>query len=305
MSVTDALVGKMIEHSMKKTIENNEKKISEIQELKPTGSESLYKKLGDITSLKANQLEEYASGMLEQAKQQQLEAEKQKPQQKGEISFGSLANGAFKKDERYLKWKDGIDVGEITPAYMKELANEIAAIYGKDKIKVKADPGYENAGIIPQKGKIFYDPEYLRQNGNEYGMDKIIGSLSHEIGHRVVYNLGLQKEISAYENEACADYIAGLTTRLCKLNKEHQLAWFNDRSDISIDGEHPGKSVRLEAFNRGYDRIDRGKEATILKTFEVFSPYDLEGTYQNAHMLKSILYQDVIAPLRTGEIKRV
>ncbi len=52
-------------------------------------------------------------------------------------------------------------------------------------------------------------------------------------------------------------------------------------------------------------RIDAGKEATILKTYEAFSPYDLEGVYQDADLLKSILYQDVITPLRTGEIKKV
>ena len=305
MPATEALVGKMTEHVIKKVAENAEKKLGELKEFKSADSESLHKKLGEITSQRAVQLEEYATSMLEQAKQRQLEEAKQGTQQKDKISFGSLANGTFKADERYLKWKDGVDVGEITPDYMKELANEIAAIYGKDIIKVKEAPGYENAGIIPKQGKILYDPEYLRQGGNEYGTDKILGSLSHEIGHRVVYNLGLQKEISDYENEACADYIAGLTARLCKLNKDHQLSWYNDRSEISADGVHPGKSVRMEAFNRGYERIDRGKEAIALRTFEVFSPYDLEGTYQNAHMLKSILYQDVIAPLRTGEIKKV
>lgn len=222
-----------------------------------------------------------------------------------QISFGSLANGAFKADERYLNWKDGIDVGEITPSYMRELANEISAIFGKDKVEVESIPGYNNAGMASEWGKLFYDPEYLRQNGNEYGMDKILGTLSHEVGHRVVYNLGLDKEITAYENEACADYIAGLTARLCKLNKSHQLSWLDDLSVSSFDNVHPGKSVRTAAFNRGFDRIDRGREAAILKTFEDFSPYDLEGVYQDTHMLKSILYEDVITPLRTGEIKKV
>jgi len=225
---------------------------------------------------------------------------------RNQISFGSLANGAFKADERYLNWKDGIDVGEITPAYMEELSNEISDIFGKDNIKVESALGYNNAGMISEQGKLLYDPEYLRQNGNEYGMDKILGSLSHEVGHRVVHNIGLDKEITSYENEACADYIAGLTARLCKLNKNHQLSWYDNYcSAISLDGTHPGKSVRTAVFNRGFDRIDRGKEAAILKTYEAFSPYDLEGVYQDANMLKNILYQDVITPLRTGEIKRV
>ena len=135
--------------------------------------------------------------------------------------------------------------------------------------------------------------------------DTILGTLSHEVGHRVVYNLGLKDEITPYENEACADYIAGLTARLCKLDSTHRLAWYNDNPAVSPDGIHPGKSVRTEAFTRGLTRIDRGQEATKLKVFEAFSPYDLEGVYQNADLLKSILYEDVITPLRTGEIKKV
>ncbi len=224
---------------------------------------------------------------------------------KDQISFGSLANGEFKNNEKYLKWKDGIDVGEVNKGWIEELTNEIAAIYGTDNIKVSKQYGLNNAGINTYLGRLIYDPNYLREAGNNYGMDSILGTLSHEVGHRVVHNIGLENEITPYENEACADYIAGLTARLCKLDSTHRLAWYNGRSEISLDGIHPGKSVRTEAFIRGLTRIDSGKEATMLKTFEAFSPYDLEGVYQDADMLKSILYQDVIAPLRTGEIKKV
>ena len=53
-----------------------------------------------------------------------------------QISFGSLANGEFKHNENYLKWKDGIGVGEVNKAWIEELTNEISAIYGNDKISV-------------------------------------------------------------------------------------------------------------------------------------------------------------------------
>lgn len=223
----------------------------------------------------------------------------------GQISFGSLASGEFKKNKNYLRWKDGIDVGEVNKGWIKELANEIAAIYGNDNIKVSKRNGMDNAGINTYLGQLVYDPNFLRKAGNDYGMDSILGTLAHEVGHRVVYNIGLEDEITPYENEACADYIAGLTARLCKLDGTHQLDWYSDHSEVSLDGIHPGKSVRMEAFTRGLTRIDNGKEAIRLKAFEVFSPYDLEGVYQDANTLKSILYQDVILPLRTGEIKKV
>ena len=244
-----------------------------------------------------------------------------------QISFGSLADGAFKTDVNYLRWKDGIDVGEVKPEWIEELANEIAAIYGNDHLT--ADTKYidfsdgipyrfDNAAIDAVTGEIVYDPKYLRDNGNVYGMDNIIGTIAHEVGHRVVYNTGLLDEIIAhygegeeaikcalYEGEACADYIAGLTTRLCKLNGTHKLSWYNATPDVSMDGVHPGKSVRMETFIRGFDRIERGEEATILKTFEAFSPYDLEGVYKDADLMRKVLYEDVINPLRNGEIKKV
>lgn len=231
-----------------------------------------------------------------------------------QISFGSLANGAFKGDKNYLKWKDGIDLGEVKPEWIEELTNEIAAIYGNDHLTADTKfvdfygflpYRFNNAAIFPTTGEIVYDPKYLRDNGNAYGMDNILGTIAHEVGHRVVYNIGLAEEISPYENEACADYIAGLTTRLCKLNGTHKLSWYNAGSDVSLDGVHPGKSVRMESFIRGFDRIDRGEEATMLKTFEAFSPYDLEGVYKDADLMKKVLYEDVINPLRNGEIKKV
>lgn len=222
-----------------------------------------------------------------------------------QISFGSLANGEFKHNENYLKWKDGVDTDEVSEEWIEKLTNEIAAIYGKDNITVSKLEGFNNAGIDTFLGRLIYDPEYLIEAGNRYGMDSILGTLSHEVGHRVVHNIGLESEITSYENEACADYIAGLTARLCKLDSTHRLSWYNGGPDISSDGIHPGKSVRMEAFTRGLTRIDTGKEATILKTFEDFSLYDLDGVYQDADRLKSILYEDVIIPLRTGKIKKV
>ncbi len=231
-----------------------------------------------------------------------------------QISFGSLANGAFKSNKNYLKWKDGIDVGELRQGWIEELTNEISEIFGYDNIKASKKYfdfnkyglyRFNNAGIVYNIGELVYDPKYLRENGNKYGMDSIIGTLAHEVGHRVVYNIGLSDKIDPYENEACADYIAGLTTRLCKLNGAQKLAWYNDRSVISTDKVHPGKSVRMEAFIRGFARIDTGPEAVKLRIFEDFSPYDLEKVYQNSELLRNMLYEDVINPLRNGEIIHV
>ena len=65
------------------------------------------------------------------------------------ISFGSLASGEFKQNENYLRWKDGIDVGELNKSWIRELSNEISAIFGKDKMRVSKLYGMDNAGIYP------------------------------------------------------------------------------------------------------------------------------------------------------------
>lgn len=43
----------------------------------------------------------------------------------------------------------------------------------------------------------------------------------------------------------------------------------------------------------------------MLKAFEIFSIYDMEGIYKDAELMREILYEDVINPLRNGEIEKV
>ena len=93
------------------------------------------------------------------------------------ISFGSLANGAFKGDKNYLKWKDGIDVGEVKEEWIEELTNEISAIYGYDHLTASTKyidfsggtlSRFNNAGMRYYIGELVYDPKYLRDNGNAH-----------------------------------------------------------------------------------------------------------------------------------------
>jgi len=242
-----------------------------------------------------------------------------------EISFGSLANGEFKDNPNYISWEDGVSANELTEKYMQELTDEICDIYGVDKLLTYEVPGFNNAGINQKLNWFGYGPDYIRNNANEYGRDYVLGTIAHEVGHEVVSELGfdfksklfdiksvdkLAKKvgidgISPYMDEACADYIAGLTTRLCNLDPTHSLEWYLDRSPITRDGIHPGSALRTEAFKRGYTRIDRGPEAETIKTFEKFSPYDLDKVYQNKDLLKQILEEDILNPIRNGELERV
>ena len=250
----------------------------------------------------------------------------------------------MKFNENYLSWKDGINQSELKAEWIEELTNEISAIYGIDDMKAfrvnwKMDDenGFvRNNNVLITTGdkELEYDSKFLKEVGNEHGIDAVIEILSHEVGHQVFNDTGLKAEIfdlfenpmykeklaeifkdvpipepprnhSSYINEACADYISGLTARLCKINPEHMLSWYSEIKPISKSGIHPGSPVRMEMFQRGYSRIDRGAEAKILKAFENFSIYDLNGTYKNFDTLKNILNEDVIKPLLNGEIKPV
>lgn len=253
----------------------------------------------------SRRIEEEQTLHIQEMAEEREEIEAKAEKDLAQISFGSLASGEFKNSKEYMDWQDGIGIFEVDKARIEKLTNEIAAIFGNDIIKVSKCHGLNNAGINTELARLIYDPKYLREAGNTYGVDTVLGTLAHEIGHRVVHNIGLEDEITLYENEACADYIAGLTTRLCKLNSADRLDWYNARSEFSEDDIHPGRSVRIEAFTRGLSRIGRGEEATMLKTFEEFSPYDMEGVYKNGELLKEILYQEVIEPLRGGEIPRI
>ena len=241
------------------------------------------------------------------------------------ISFGSLANGEFKRNANYINWKDGIAADELTIEWMQELTDEISKIYGTEWLSVGELKGFNNAGISPQLNMLEYDPEYIRSKANKYGRDCVLGTLAHEVGHEIVSTLGFDANsrlfdvkwvdklargmgvdtITPYADEVCADYIAGLTARLCNLDPTHNLSWYLDRSPITLDKVHPGSSVRAEAFKRGYTRIDRGEEAVSLKAFEKFAPYDWNKIYQDKSLLRKILEEDVLEPLRNGEIVKI
>lgn len=273
----------------------------------------------------------------------------------GQLSFGSLANKQFKNYEKYNKWQDGVNLGELGEQFLEKLSNEIANIYGIKDVDVskkyvnivKKTDGLDikrfyNAAMIYGNNiqEIIYGPKFLKDCANDYGIDTILGILSHEVGHKVFQTTGLQKDLyimfenienkeqldkifenipdilphrksqgvnrSSYLNEACADYIAGLTARLSGFDKDHMISWFKDRSKRCGDGEHPGSPVRIEAFMRGYNRIDIGAEAKGLKIFEDFSPYDRMGRiYQNQNVLRGVLEEDIINPILNGTFKIV
>lgn len=222
-----------------------------------------------------------------------------------QISFGSLAGKNLEADSRYTCWKDGVSYSEISREWMDELANEISDIFGKDQIDLLRIPFYRNAAMAPDLGVMIYDPVFMKKVANECGQDSIISVFSHEVGHRLVNTLGLERDVSLVENEACSDYIAGLVARLSGLNPEHMVRCYGmyNKNFFSPTDDYPSTFTRINAFLSGYSRIDRGPEAAPLKAFENFRGiYDQFNIYHDKDLLKQILMEDVVNPIRSGAL---
>ena len=249
-----------------------------------------------------------------------------KPAGMSEITFTSLTDGKFLSDPNkiYVKWKNGYNVKETNREALQELVDEMVDIYGFDPIYVKIsyDPDIiNNAAYAPLAifgnvitHKIEVGVELLKDNLNNQekkGRDLVVSAIAHEVGHMIIMKLKLDKfrildgitwdsEINVYENEACADYLAGLTMRLCRLSPEKQIKEFDtnkrDYPEHCSDGIHPGSSVRKEVFLRGYHRIDNGEEAINLR--EDTHKYDTNKVYADRRKLKNILLHDVVNPIR-------
>lgn len=126
MPVVEHLAEKLLEQGIKKAAEEVEKKAAEIKELGSMDSETLHKKLDDITSKTAEQLEEYTNNLLEQAKQQEEAAEKGKEADElSEVKEG-LTDEEKQKIKEETGWSDEI----------------IDAIENMDQYEI-----YKNAGL--------------------------------------------------------------------------------------------------------------------------------------------------------------
>lgn len=126
MPVVEHLAEKLLEQGIKKAAEEVEKKAAEIKELGSMDSETLHKKLDDITSKTAEQLEEYTNNLLEQAKQQEEAAEKGKEADESSEVKEGLTDEEKQKIKEETGWSDEI----------------IDAIENMDQYEI-----YKNAGL--------------------------------------------------------------------------------------------------------------------------------------------------------------
>lgn len=226
------------------------------------------------------------------------------------ISFKSLNDLRVLKSDAYQSLEDGADICEITQKLIGEISNEAARVFGLDPITVEKHwldiewvpwpkvSLFNNVGIFSSSGKLQFSPMFLTTMINMYGSSVLVGILAHEVGHRMVY-LWLTSQsvrLNAWENEYCADYIAGLLIRLAQCDPNGMKAFYQEICKGGSSTHPPGK-YRVLAFQCGYEMIDHHSRTVFLRNPLFATNINTRQIFTNDFMRKCLL-QEVILPLR-------
>lgn len=244
-----------------------------------------------------------------------------------EISFSeSIANKSMERNPTYEKWEDGLTAKELPKGELEKIANSILRIFSNDHIEVhqqylndfwsvlrSGKLSFNNAAMDIVNGRLVQNPKFLAELGNRAGREAVISVLAHEVGHREIELVGyriLNEDdhgkhkldntwITRKEHEMCADYLAGLVTRLAGLPSKGMEAFFDIYNSHEEGKHYLSSSGRIKMFQLGYTRIDRGEEALNLHLYGKFNgAYDNLNIYHDKELVKKILMNDVIAPYR-------
>lgn len=226
------------------------------------------------------------------------------------ISFRGLNDRRVLESDAFHALEDGADIREVTKKLVADVSNEAAQVFGYDRITVqnrwlliKWDPQfraslYYNAGIYSAPGHMVVNPLFLADIINKYGADAFVGVLCHEIGHRQVY-LIFQKngfEVNNWENEYCADYVAGLLLRLANCDPNGMFRILGELCAQSSDS-HPAGKNRQVAFRQGYQLVDRHRETVFFRTPAFSQTLNASQVFTPTFM-RNCLLEDIIYPLR-------
>lgn len=223
------------------------------------------------------------------------------------INFKGLNDLKVLNSDAFHALDDGADIREVTQKLIHELSNEAAKVFGYDRITVQGKwlqiewdltrpvSVFYNAGMYSSTGKLVYNPLFLADVVNKYGKETLVGILGHEVGHRMVYLLLTQRgiRVSNWQNEFCADYIAGLLLRLGQcapqgMNRFYQEACANGGAS------HPAGAKRAVFFMKGYQMIDHEKTTVFLRIPE-FSKTVNTRKILTSDFMRDKLVSDVIS----------
>jgi hypothetical protein len=178
---------------------------------------------------------------------------------------GFIENTDVLHSPGYHSWQDGVTYNEISPDTIQQLSETFMNAFGEYGIEVFDENGIFNASMsLGGDGVLTYDPNLLWSVGENFGADAISGVLAHEVGHHMVEQVfgDHALEITSWQHELCADYIAGIVTQLGGMSPEAMHKFYSDFNISPInDMEHPAGGLRSEAFDAGIEWAENNHNA--------------------------------------------
>lgn len=229
------------------------------------------------------------------------------------ISFTGLNDLKVLNSDAFHALDDGADIREVTRKLIYDISNEAAQIFGYDRITVaqkwlriqwdltRPVTFFYNAGIYSATGELIYNPLFLADVINRYGKEVLVGILAHEVGHRMVYLLLTQHghRVSSWENEHCADYIAGLLMRLGQCSSQAMRRFYLEAC-AQESRTHPSGRSRADIFLKGYRMIDQHTETAVLRNTFFMSRVNPRLIFTSEFVRECLLTDVLNRPQRTG-----
>ncbi|MFZ5965716.1 MAG: hypothetical protein ACOYVK_00865 [Bacillota bacterium] len=214
------------------------------------------------------------------------------------VNFTGLTHGEFIHSDVYQQLADGVSYGEITPELMGDISHNIMETFGKicpDVYETLIQDGqyfdnmametwYHGSEIVDNN--LLYNTDFVYDLGKQYGADAIVGAISHEMGHQMVNQIfyASDNQLSDWQQELCADYIAGISSGLADLSPDSMCDFYSESANEPSES-HPNGDLRIEAFTKGYEWASN----CLNHTFADF-------IVPNTTTLKEMLLHDVILP---------
>lgn len=170
------------------------------------------------------------------------------------ISFTGLVDKGLVNSDTYTSWLDGVEPDEVTPEDISVIADHIADEFNQICPAVVTDNNRDGfATITDANGIILYDIDGTVEAAHKYGVDNIVGSIAHEMGHNITEKAfeGSGIELTRIQKELCSDYLEGMVFGLAGLSPEGKYEFLKDHNVASSD--YPTTEERIAIIQKGYD----------------------------------------------------
>lgn len=168
-------------------------------------------------------------------------------------SFTGLSDGGLQGSGTYQSWLDGLSRDEIQESAIRVVASEIAEEFGM------ATPGIVDTPLAPNmemfsvsNGILRYNEDFVIELSDSTGADAVIGVIAHEMGHKLTDEIIGNQNLTNWQQELCADTIAGVSLARAGMDPEGLEEFFRTQCGEGSDS-HPHAQLRIEYLMKGYE----------------------------------------------------